>query len=55
MRKALTSDGSTHACAVLVIELAIPTTLSFGLPGTDVTVILAPRPGKKPSPSDSTI
>lgn len=54
-RSAPSSAGSTQASAVLVIELAMPTTVSCGLPGAVVTLMVVPRPGRKPKPSDSTI
>ena len=41
------SLGSTQASAVLVIELATPTTVSCGLPGAVVTVIFDAEAGKE--------
>ena len=43
-RRAATSDGSTQAWAVWVIEVAKPTMVRCGAPGTPVTVTWVPIP-----------
>ena len=45
---AVSSAGVTHACAVPVIDVAMPTIVSFGVPGTPVTVICVPTGGTQP-------
>ena len=42
VRSAVISAGVTHACAVPVIDVAMPTTVSFGEPATPVTVTCVP-------------
>src|SRR5690348_12343239 len=53
-RSAATSDGSTQAWAVWVIEVAKPTMVRRGEPGTPVTVICAPICSPGPRASFST-
>ena len=47
-RSAVSSAGVTQACAVPVIEFAMPTTVSFGLPGMPVTVTTVPTCRSRP-------
>ena len=53
-RSAATSDGSTQAWAVWVIEVAKPTMVRCGDPGTPVTVICVPICSPGPRASFST-
>src|SRR6516165_241648 len=53
-RSAATSAGATQAWAVLVIDVALPTTVRRGEPGTPVTVICVPMPTRDAWPSVST-
>src|SRR5260370_30621957 len=49
------SAGVTQPCAVPVTDVATPTTVSFGEPGTPVTVICDPTPRFRPDWLDNTI
>src|SRR5262249_39532224 len=49
------SDGVTQPCAVSVTDVAMPTTVSFGEPGTPVTVSCDPTPSCRPDWLDNTI
>src|SRR5215468_12402325 len=49
------SPGVTQPCAVPVADVAMPTTVSFGEPGSPVTVICDPSPACRPDWVDSTI
>src|SRR5947207_1607105 len=49
------SAGVTQPCAVPVTDVATPTTVSFGEPGTPVTVICDPTARFRPGWLDSTI
>jgi hypothetical protein len=49
------SPGVTQPCAVPVADVAMPTTVSFGEPGTPVTVTCDPTPTCRPDWLDSTI
>src|SRR3984893_18685533 len=52
---AATSDGATQPWAVPVTDVAMPTTVSLGEPGTPVTVSWDPIPACRPSWLDRTI
>src|SRR6516165_2553679 len=52
--RAAISDGVTQPCAVPVTDVAMPTTVSFGEPGTPVTVSCEPRLTFSPAALDST-
>jgi len=49
-RSAAISAGTTQACAVSVAEVATPTTVRFGEPGTPITVTCAPTDTAGPRP-----
>src|SRR5215470_14204348 len=49
------SPGVTQPCAVPVADVAMPTTVSFGEPGTPVTVTCDPIPSGRPDWLDNTI
>src|SRR5215469_13102306 len=49
------SPGVTQPCAVPVTDVAMPTTVSFGEPGTPVSVSCDPIPAFSPEALDSTI
>src|SRR6516164_2435781 len=52
-RSAAISAGATQAWAVWVIDVAVPTTVRCGEPGTPVTAICVPMATPAPRPSDS--
>src|SRR5215468_2080832 len=53
-RSAAISAGATQAWAVVVIDVAVPTTVRRGEPGTPVTVSCVPMPTREAWPSVST-
>src|SRR6266567_5197859 len=53
--RAAISAGVAQPCAVPVTDVAMPATVSFGEPGTPVTVTCDPIPSCRPDWLDSTI